>query len=237
MITIKDYTPYPITTLGERAGECWGADTSDKKKNFLRGVECINSDHGRTLEYPTIDFVLEGYSARVVREIYTNCVGVTKLQQSTRYVNCEEFDYFTPPSIKNSNEALQVYEDEMKRIKVSYKTLVKNFNIPKEDAANILPLAMETKCAFKYNLRALSNMAAKRFCTRTYHEYRSFLNELKQECSKLDFEWKLLWDNVLVAQCDRTGYCIEARSCGKYPKANKLLQVEDYKNYIENEGK
>ena len=125
----------------------------------------------------------------------------------------------------------------MKRIKVAYKTLVKSFNIPKEDAANILPLAMETKCAFKYNLRALSNMAAKRFCTRTYHEYRSFLNELKQECSKLDFEWKLLWDNVLVAQCDRTGYCIEARSCGKYPKANKLLQVEDYKNYIENEGK
>ena len=32
-------TENPITMIGTEAGICWGADTSDAKKNYKRGLE------------------------------------------------------------------------------------------------------------------------------------------------------------------------------------------------------
>ena len=66
---LSETTKYPITLIGERAGICWGADTSDTQKNYKRGIDCIVSGHGRTLEYVNVEMVLEGYSARVIRTI------------------------------------------------------------------------------------------------------------------------------------------------------------------------
>ena len=35
---LSETTKYPITLIGERAGVCWGADISDDKKNYKRGI-------------------------------------------------------------------------------------------------------------------------------------------------------------------------------------------------------
>ena len=60
-ITVLDETTKnPITLIGQRAGVCWGADTSDPIKNYKRGLDCLESNHGRTLEYPNIEIVIEG---------------------------------------------------------------------------------------------------------------------------------------------------------------------------------
>ena len=85
-VTILDTTTRnPITLIGERAGVCWGADISDAEKNFKRGLDCIESGHGRTLEFVNVEMVLDGYSARVMREWYTHIGGApTRLQASTR---------------------------------------------------------------------------------------------------------------------------------------------------------
>ena len=64
VIILPETTKQPITLIGERAGICWGADTSDPEKNYRRGWDCITSGHGRTLEFPTVEMVLDGYSAR-----------------------------------------------------------------------------------------------------------------------------------------------------------------------------
>ena len=89
MITILKETPKnPITLMGERAGVCWGADTDNKEKNYKRGLECIKSGHHRVLEYVNVEMILDGYSARVIREWYTHIGGApTRLQASTRYIN------------------------------------------------------------------------------------------------------------------------------------------------------
>ena len=66
-ITIQNYTcKNPITMIGFEAGICWGADTADEKKNYRRGLDCLESGHGRTFEFPDVYLTLEGYSARVV---------------------------------------------------------------------------------------------------------------------------------------------------------------------------
>lgn len=75
-VIIQGYTTKnPITMIGEEAGYCWGADTTDQKKNYKRGIECMESNHGRTIEFPDVYMVLDGYSARVIREWYTHIGG------------------------------------------------------------------------------------------------------------------------------------------------------------------
>ena len=84
---LPETTLNPISLIGARAGVCWGGDITDAEKNYKRGLDCIESGHGRTLEYVNVELVLEGYSARVIREWYTHLGGSpTRLQASTRYI-------------------------------------------------------------------------------------------------------------------------------------------------------
>ena len=102
VIIQSEYTTQnPITMIGKEAGICWGADITDDNKNYKRGLECLENEHGRTFEFPDIYTVLDGYSARVIREWYTHIGGApTRLQASTRYIDYEHgFGYVTPPSI------------------------------------------------------------------------------------------------------------------------------------------
>lgn len=89
-----EHHPYttrnPITMIGTEAGICWGADTTNEEKNYKRGIDCLENEHGRTFEFPDVYAVLDGYSARVIREWYTHIGGApTRLQASTRYIDYE----------------------------------------------------------------------------------------------------------------------------------------------------
>ena len=124
-VIVQDYTyKKPITMIGVEAGICWGANTSNDEKNYLRGIDCLESGHGRTFEFPDVYLTLEGYSARVIREWYTHIGGLpTRLQASTRYIDYEHgFGYVTPPSIEyrwlfnDVCDALGNYSEEWKYI-------------------------------------------------------------------------------------------------------------------------
>ena len=54
VIILEETTKNPITLIGKRAGVCYGADVDDDKKNYERGLDCILSGHGSTLEYVNI---------------------------------------------------------------------------------------------------------------------------------------------------------------------------------------
>ena len=136
-VIVQDYTyKKPITMIGVEAGICWGANTSNDEKNYLRGIDCLESGHGRTFEFPDVYLTLEGYSARVIREWYTHIGGLpTRLQASTRYIDYEHgFGYVTPPSIEGNPEAKKVYEDLMGHIK-SYLESLDTIGVPREDSA------------------------------------------------------------------------------------------------------
>lgn len=216
----SDYTiKNPITMIGTEAGICWGADISDAKKNYKRGLDCLESEHGRTFEFPDIYMILDGYSARVIREWYTHIGGApTRLQASTRYIDYESgFSFVTPPSIRNNTEALTVYQELMYDITVALQKL-EALGIPREDSALGLPLGMKTKIVDKRNLRNLIDMSHQRMCTRAYHEYRSLFADIRAALSEYSPEWEYIVDHYLMPKCQYMGFCKERYTCGMTPK-------------------
>ena len=205
----------PLSKIGRYAGICWNSDTEDKSKNIERAKNCIKSGHGRVMEYVDIEFVLSGWSARCCRELFTHIGGgPTRLQESTRYVNCKNFGYYTPSM---SEEAKKVYDETMNGIKESYTKLLE-LGVSKEDAANVLPLGMHTKVVMKCNLRMLENFMNQRLCSRAYTEIRQFANMLKNELASISEEWKWISDNLFVPKCVKNGGCKEEKCCGRMPK-------------------
>jgi len=211
LIRILSYTKNPLSLMGEVASCCWNSNPSPKI-----GIDCIESGHGRVLEYADVTVEISGYSARCIREIYTAMIGVSKLQASTRYINYGEFNYIIPDSIKNNKKALDVYNYLMTYISHSYKAL-QDLNIPKEDIANILPLGMESKMVLKINARAILHMAELRLCNRAYWEFRNFMKELLGVLSKLDDEWAKIV-SYAKPKCEVYGKCTEKNPCSKNEK-------------------
>lgn len=208
----------PITLIGKEAGICYGSDTTDDAKNYKRGLMNLASGHGRTFEFPQVYLVLDGYSARVIREWYTHIGGApTRLQSSTRYIKYGDFDYITPPSIEKNPEAKQAYNTAMEVLSAGYEYLEK-LDIPKEDIANILPLGMTTKVVCRTNLRNLIDMSHQRMCTRAYWEYRELMRDLAKALSEYSAEWAELVDNYFLPKCEVCGFCDEYNSCGRKPK-------------------
>lgn len=217
MITVLETTPKkPISLIGQRAGVCWGADISDEKKNYQRGYDCIKSDHGRTFEFVSVDFVIKGYSARVMREYMRHVGGgLTCLQESTRYVNCKDFKYTTPKSIQNNELARDSYDSFMRQCALTYESLM-NMGIPREDIANILPLGMHTKLIDHKNLRNLADMSHKRMCKRAYWEFRDLFNEITEALNNYSDEWKEVTSLLFKPQCQILGRCPEKKGCGGF---------------------
>lgn len=216
---LPETTKDPISLIGRRAGVCYGADITDAAKNYARGIDCIESNHGRTLEYVNIEMIIDGYSARVMREWYTHIGGApTRLQSSTRYIGYKNFKYVTPKSISNNEEALNVYNNVMSVISEAKKVL-DELGIPKEDSANMLPLGMTTKIVDKRNLRNLMDMSRQRMCTRAYVEFREMFNDILEALRGYSEEWEKVISMIMMPKCEYLGYCPEKNSCGRKPKA------------------
>ena len=215
---LKGTTKNPLETIGAMAGICWGADLSSPEKNRKRGLDCIKSKHGRTWEFVEVYMVLEGWSARVIREFYTHIGGApTRLQESTRYVDSSNFGYVLPPKIAQNTAALKIYHETMETISKAIQDL-EELEIPREDSAMLLPLGMGTKIVVRMNLRTLVDMAHQRFCVRAYWEYRNLMTVLKEALAEYSEEWEEIVDMLFIPKCEEYGYCEERSSCGHRPK-------------------
>ncbi|MBP3323917.1 MAG: FAD-dependent thymidylate synthase [Clostridia bacterium] len=218
IIVLPETTQNPISLIGMRAGVCWGADITDAAKNYKRGLECIENNHGRTLEYVNVELVIDGYSARVIREWYTHLGGSpTRLQASTRYINYKNFEYITPHKIENNEEAKKIFDETMKIITENAQKL-EEMGIPREDSAMLLPLGMGTKIVDKRNLRNLIDMSRQRQCTRAYWEYRELFSDICKALSSISEEWAYIVKTQFMPKCEYLGYCPEKYTCGRKPK-------------------
>lgn len=213
---LPETTKNPISLVGAMAGVCWGADTSDAKKNYRRGLDCLESGHGRTFEFPDVYMELNGYSARVMREWYTHIGGMpTRLQASTRYIDYGAFEYVTPPSIAKDVDTHTCYDNVMEYISGAIGELEKA-GIPREDAALLLPLGMTTRVVCKHNLRNLIDMSRQRMCNRAYWEYRSLFFEIGKALCEYSSEWAEIVAEQFKPKCDVLHDCPEKHGCGKF---------------------
>lgn len=221
---LSETTKYPITLIGERAGICWNADISNREKNYKRGMDCILANHGRTLEFVNVEMIIDGYSAKVIREFYTHIAGSpSRLQASTRYINYSKgdgFSYTIPHSIEKNEEALAEWKSFMSGINFEIQNLIDKHNIPVEDATMLLPLAYSTKMVDKRNLRSFVDMSRNRMCSRAYWEYRELFRDICNALREYSDEWKWIVDNLFMPKCEQFGYCTEKKSCGRKGKKN-----------------
>ena len=217
IIILPETTKDPISLMGRRAGICWGADITDSEKNYKRGLDCIKSNHGRVMEFVNIEAVIDGYSARVIREWYTHIGGApTRLQASTRYINYANFEYIIPDSLK-TDEQKKAYCEMMESIAKAAQGLEES-GVPREDSALVLPLGMTTKIVDKRNVRNVMDMSRQRMCSRAYWEYRRLFNDYINELANYSLEWAELIPMIMMPKCEMLGYCPERHSCGKTPK-------------------
>ena len=221
VIILPDTTLDPITTMGRMAGVCWGAETDSRIANYQRGWECVKSGHGRVMEFVEVSMILDGYSARVMREWYTHIGGApTRLQASTRYIDYGDFEYVTPKSIKGDAKARATYEKAMKDIRNALITLTDIDDIPREDAAMLLPLGMTTRVVDKRNLRNLVDMSRQRMCNRAYWEFRELFRDIcdaLEEYGSDSGEWTTIVMTQFKPKCKVLGYCPEKHGCGMMP--------------------
>lgn len=218
---LPETTNNPITLMGMRAGTCWNANITDNEKNYKRGLDCIKSGHGRVMEFVNVEMIIDGYSAKVLREYYTHIGGSpSRLQASTRYIDYSKgngFDYVTPQSISKDEDVAGTWHSVMRYINTNIQHLINN-GVPIEDATMLLPLAYSSKMVDKRNLRSLVDMSRVRMCSRAYHEYRKMFNDICNALREYSDEWKWIVDNLFHAKCDEVGYCTESKSCGRKPK-------------------
>ena len=222
--TTKD----PLQLIGTTSAVCYNADISNKEKNIKRALDCIHSGHGRVLEWPNVEVIVEGFSAKMMREAMRHIVGTSVLQASTRYIDYEKgFDVIIPPAIANNNDAMEVWCKAMNDIKMAMGAL-KALEIPKEDYTNLLPLAYQSKMIWKVNLRTLVNFMNMRLCSRAYWEIRELSNMLKKALMEYSPEWEIICKELFVPKCDAVGYCTEAKCCGRHKIKSEVI-VEDAK--------
>lgn len=215
---LPETTKDPISLIGRRAGVCWGTDISDEEKNYRRGIDCLESNHGRTLEFVNVEMVLDGYSARVIREWYTHIGGApTRLQASTRYVNYKDFPYVMPGKIEKDDQAQSIYNGVMSSIADAVQRL-EEIGIPREDTGMLLPLGMKTRVVDKRNLRNLIDMSHQRMCSRAYWEYREMFSDVLAALKGISSEWTYIVEKYMMPKCEMLGYCPEKHSCGRKPK-------------------
>lgn len=215
MIEIMPETTFtPLELIGKCAGVCRaGADTQSHEANIKRAIGCIESGHGRALEFVDVYLHISGYSARVIREWYTHIGGApTRLQESTRYANCEECEFTLPKNLAPRQFA--AFESAMCNARTQYARLVE-LGIPLEDAALVLPLGMHTAIVDKRNLRNLVDIFHQRACNRAYWEFRDLMAEIKEALSGYSSQWRRIADMLFVPKCVALGYCPETHSCGK----------------------
>lgn len=211
---LPETTREPITLIGQRAGVCWGSVDSPEA-NYKRGLECIEADHGRVLEFVNVEMVLDGYSARVIREWYTHIGGMpTRLQASTRRIDYGDFDYVTPWSIKSCVESCAIYDSVMGTIRSAIAEL-EEYGVPREDCALLLPLGMTTRVVDKRNLRNLIDMSHTRMCARANWEFRELFDDVAHALIAYGDEWEWICNMYFKPKCEVLGRCPEKNGCKK----------------------
>lgn len=208
-------TKNPLELVGKTAAVCYNSSTDDYNKNIERALNCIESGHGRVLEWVNISLKIN-CSAKCARELMRHIVGTSVLQSSTRYIDYEKgFIAVTPKTVLETNGAFEVWNDTINAIQ-NGMTKLKELGVAKEDYTNLLPLAYETEMVWKVNLRCLINFFNQRLCNKAYWEIRELAESMKIALSNYSDEWKIISDKLFVPKCVAQGKCVEKKSCGVF---------------------
>lgn len=246
-VTLLTYTPDPEITIASAAKLCYspaGIDTVRDgldEKTAAEFVEMLsNLGHESPTEHAYFTFGIEGVSRALLAQITRHRIASFSVQ-SQRYVTEKQFGYVLPPEIENCPEALEIFNQSMRRDQEDYDKItavLKEKHLKEfladgkdektamrmaekkaiEDARFVLPNACETKMIVTMNTRSLLNFFRHRCCTRAQWEIRDVANQMLALVSKVAPELFKKAGPSCVA-----GHCPEGKmSCGRVKEMKEL---------------
>lgn len=206
-VTLIAYTPNPERVVAASARLCYSAAsidsiqeglTEDKTAQFVEMLSEIG--HESPIEHASFTFGIEGVSRSLLAQITRHRIASFSVQ-SQRYVKESQFEYVLPPEIADMPDALEIYEESMKRAQDEYEKLtaiLKDKHFKQmiadgkeekaalraaekkaiEDARFVLPNACTTKMIVTMNARSLYNFFSHRCCNRAQWEIREVADEM-----------------------------------------------------------
>lgn len=246
-VTLLTYTPDPEITIASAAKLCYSPASIDTVREGLDEqkaadfVDMLASlGHESPTEHAYFTFGIEGVSRAFLAQITRHRIASFSVQ-SQRYVNEKQFGYVLPPEIENCPEALEIFQEAMKRDQEDYDRItavLKEKHLKEmtdsgmdekaatraaekkaiEDARFVLPNACETKMIVTMNTRSLMNFFRHRCCNRAQWEIRDVANQMLALVYKVAPE---LFKKA-GAPCV-SGQCPEGKmSCGKAREMKEL---------------
>ena len=218
-----------LRTIYTACRTCYSADLpiniyekNDDEEKMLSLIEkVISSGHYSTIEHIQVSFAISNISRACSHQLVRHR-HMSFSQKSQRYVKEKgQFDYIIPPTIMKNEELKEKFENFMGEISKLYCEFT-DAGIPAEDARFILPNACATSMVVSLNLRELIHIANLRLCTRAQDEIRLLVKKMCQELLKEEPWLK----SHLVPKCERTGFCDEAKSCGRKPTLETLKGIK-----------
>ena len=205
-VTLLSHTPDPEKVIATAAKLCYSASdigslydglTDEKAAEFVNKLMAMG--HESPVEHVSFTFGIEGISRACSHQLVRHRIA-SYSQQSQRYVNMEDFEYITPPSVVEAGLVTE-YNAIINRIADSYGLLQKALSdrltkgfmeegmeekkarakadkLANEDARFILPNACETKIVVTMNARSLFNFFKHRCCNRAQWEIRAVAEEM-----------------------------------------------------------
>ena len=253
-VKLLAHTPDPEKVISTAAKLCYSDSGIDDLYNGLTDENAekfidklMSLGHESPIEHVSFTFGIEGISRACSHQLVRHRIA-SYSQQSQRYVNMNNFNYITPPSVEKYENIHAMYEDVMKYLTDHYEAIqsVLANNITEEliksgmdekkarsiaekqaneDARFILPNACETKIIVTMNARSLFNFFGHRCCNRAQWEIR----EVAEQMYKLVYEVAPTLFGHAGPNCVLTGKCPEGKmTCGKINEMkDKYQEIRD----------
>jgi thymidylate synthase (FAD) len=221
-IKLIKYTPEPEKMVAVAARLCYSpTGAEDLMENFSEEEAAklvrfvIKSGHLSTTEHISFSFAVEGVSRALTHQIVRHRLASYN-QQSQRYVKFfGNYEYITPPAIKNNKKINKKYDILISDIHKFYEEML-SAGIEPEDSRYILPNASETKIIITMNGRELLHFFTVRCCNRAQWEIKELaIQMLKQVKTVSPVVFEKAGPNCLRSTCPEGKF-----KCDNPPKAS-----------------
>lgn len=151
---------------------------------------------------------------------------VVKNLASFRYIDKNNFTYYTPSNIENNETAKALYQNLMSNIDTTRRLIREvlidggeDIHSAVEDANFVLPRATNTVLMVGFTPEALITFMHKRLCSRAQEPIRKIAIEMKKLVQEVNPDFA----KELMPHCQYLLWCPEgSKSCGAYPTREEL---------------
>ena len=189
-----------------------------KKKELIQRV--VSSGHVSTIEHVAYTFAIQDVSRGLQQQLTRHRLANFSIQ-STRYNDVENMGFWKAPAIERNEILSKEYDEFLKTAAGFYRHLM-NEGISKEDARDVLPLALNSNIVMTMNCRELIHFFELRLCMKAQKEIRDLAKEMLKICQ---IQLPEVFENI-GPKCRQMGYCNEGkRSCGLMPLKEDVFRI------------